>query len=65
MPMAVSRTREETGHGESGLLSERDYRRFIFELPTWVHIESDPKFFDGTLVGGSVRAQILKGARSG
>jgi predicted TIM-barrel fold metal-dependent hydrolase len=45
----------------AGLLSEVDYRRFVFEFPAQAHAHANPTFFQGTAVEESVRG-LLEGS---
>jgi hypothetical protein len=39
---------------EKELLSEADYRDFVFTYPAQLHLKADPKFFAGTAIANSI-----------
>lgn len=43
---------------EEGIVSEDDFRRFVFDNPMRLFTGMDPAFFEGTAVGAAVAAQI-------
>ncbi len=43
---------------EEGLLSETDFRHFVFENPVRLWGETNPRFFEGTAVASEARAVL-------
>jgi predicted TIM-barrel fold metal-dependent hydrolase len=48
---------------DRGLLSEDDYRRFVFEFPVRAHTSGRPDFFEGTTVEDAARGVSSRGPR--
>ena len=49
---------------DKGLLTDADYRDFVFTNPARLHLEMNPHFFDGTPVEGAVKELIRAGSKS-
>jgi hypothetical protein len=47
---------------DDGLISDADFRRFVFENPARLWAEANPRFFEGTAVAGAVAALTGTGA---
>lgn len=52
---------QSRGLVDRGLLSEDDYRRFVFEFPVLAHTSGRPDFFRGTVVEEAARAVSCPG----
>jgi hypothetical protein len=39
---------------DDGLITQDDFRRFVFENPARLWAEANPRFFEGTAVAGAV-----------
>jgi predicted TIM-barrel fold metal-dependent hydrolase len=46
---------------EDGLISEADFRQFVFENPVRLHTRANPAFFDGTAVAPAVQRFLEPG----
>jgi predicted TIM-barrel fold metal-dependent hydrolase len=43
---------------EDGLLTEEQFRKFMFENPATLHLKADPSFFDGTAIEAEARSLL-------
>jgi hypothetical protein len=41
---------------DKGLLSDADYRDFVFTYPAQLHLKADPEFFAHTAIANSVES---------
>ena len=39
---------------DKGIISDADYRDFVFTYPARLHLKANPDFFAGTVVAGAV-----------
>jgi hypothetical protein len=49
---------------DEGLISEADYRDFVFTNPAGLHASMNPSFFDGTPVEAAARALVAEQAKA-